>query len=81
MISILGNLYNKYMIKYIALLGSMDTKATEIEFLRSIIEDEGGKPLVVDTGVLGQPKGRVDITREQVAEAAGTAIPCQGNFR
>lgn len=60
--------------KRIVILGSLDTKGAEVEFLRRAVRAEGGEPLVVDTGVLGQPTTEADITRHQVAEAAGTTI-------
>jgi len=62
------------MARYVAILGSLDTKGNEVAFLRDIIRAEGGEPLVVDTGVLGEPAIPTDVLREQVAEAAGTSI-------
>ncbi|MBC7224676.1 MAG: Tm-1-like ATP-binding domain-containing protein, partial [Anaerolineae bacterium] len=58
----------------IIILGSLDTKGAEVEFLRQAVRAEGGEPLVVDTGVLGEPTTEADVTRHQVAEAAGTTI-------
>lgn len=62
------------MARYVVLLGSLDTKSEEVAFLRDVIREEGGEPFVVDTGVLGKPAIAADVSRDQVAEAAGTTI-------
>jgi uncharacterized protein (UPF0261 family) len=61
-------------MKYIFLLGSLDTKGAEIEFLRARVLAEGGHPLVIDTGVLGRPTIACDIDRETVARAGGSSL-------
>lgn len=58
----------------IVVMGALDTKGAEIAFVKAQIEAHGKRVLVVDTGVLGEPTFAADITREQVAEAAGTTI-------
>ena len=63
------------MAKYIVILGSLDTKGEEVDFLRRIIAVEGGLPFVIDTGVLNSPTTAADVTRNQVAEAADSSIP------
>jgi len=63
------------LAKHIVILGSLDTKGEEVDFLRQIIAAEGGLPFVVDTGVLNSPTTAADVTRNQVAEAAGSSIP------
>jgi len=60
--------------KYVAILGTLDTKGAEVEFLRQRVRAEGGEPLVVDTGVLGSPSVSPDIDRYRVAEAGGSSI-------
>ncbi|MFN2292551.1 MAG: Tm-1-like ATP-binding domain-containing protein [Anaerolineae bacterium] len=60
--------------RYVAILGSLDTKGQEIEFLRGRVRAEGGEPLVVDTGVLDSPTIPADIDRHRVVAAAGTSI-------
>ena len=60
--------------KYVVILGTLDTKGAEIEFLRRTVRAEGGEPLVVDTGVLGEPTVEPDVTRHQVVDAAGSSI-------
>ena len=62
------------MTRYIAILGTLDTKGAEVDFLRQVVRAEGGEPLVIDTGVLDEPTAEADVTRHQVAEAAGSSI-------
>jgi uncharacterized protein (UPF0261 family) len=62
------------MEKHIFILGTLDTKGLEIDYLRGVVSAEGGAPLVVDTGVLGEPSCPPDITREEVAQAANSSI-------
>ncbi len=62
------------MPRYVAILGTLDTKGAEIAFLRRTVRAEGGEPLVVDTGVLGEATVETDVTRHQVAEAADSSI-------
>jgi uncharacterized protein (UPF0261 family) len=60
--------------KYILILGSLDTKGHEVDFLRRRILDEGAKPLVIDTGVLDGPTVAADVDRQTVATAGGSSI-------
>jgi len=62
------------MVKYVAILGTLDTKGAEVDFLRQVVSAEGGAPLVVDTGVLGESTIEADVTRHQVAETAESSI-------
>ena len=55
----------------VVLLGTLDTKGEEYDFLRRRVREEGVDVLLVDTGVLGAPLAEPDISREEVAEAAG----------
>ena len=56
----------------IALIGTLDTKGAEIEYVRKRIRALGGEPIVIDSGILGSASGAMaDVTREQVAAAAG----------
>jgi len=66
----------------VAILGSLDTKGVEIDYLRQAVRAQGGEPLVIDTGVLGEPAVAADVTRHEVAAAAGSSIVelvCQGD--
>jgi uncharacterized protein (UPF0261 family) len=60
--------------KTVAILGTLDTKGEEFQFLRRRIEAEGLAALVVDAGVLGEPFFMADIRREEVAHAAGREL-------
>jgi len=55
----------------VVLLGTLDTKGEEYDFLRRKVREEGVIVLLVDTGVLGAPLAEPDISRQEVAEAAG----------
>jgi uncharacterized protein (UPF0261 family) len=60
--------------KAIAVLATLDTKGREAQFMREQIEALGDHALVIDTGVMGTPATRADITRAQVADAGGTSL-------
>jgi uncharacterized protein (UPF0261 family) len=55
----------------VVLLGTLDTKGEEYDFLRRRVREEGVDVILVDTGVLGVPLAEPDVSREEVAEAAG----------
>lgn len=58
----------------IVVLGALDTKGLEVQFLAAQIEQRGHYALVVDTGVMGEPAFTPAVTRRQVADAAGTTL-------
>lgn len=58
----------------IVLLGTLDTKGKEYEFVKNRILAEGCKVIVVDVGIMGTPQIEADITRAQVAQAAGIEL-------
>jgi len=60
--------------KRIVVLATLDTKGIEANYLREKIEQMGHTAVVVDSGVIGTPATSADVTREQVAEAGGTAL-------
>lgn len=62
------------MGKTIAILGALDTKGEEFEFLISEIEKRGCKVFVINVGVLGSPPFAPDISSEEVAEAGGAQL-------
>ncbi len=62
------------MVKTIALLGAFDTKGSEYKFVRDCILHRGHKTLLIDVGVLGEPKLAPDVSSREVAEAAGAVI-------
>ena len=55
--------------KTIVVLATLDTKGPEARYVCDQIEKFGNKALLVDTGVVGTPMAKADITREEVAEA------------
>ena len=55
----------------IAVLGTMDTKGEEHAFVASLLRQRGHQVLVIDTGTLDAPRLKPDITRLDVAAAAG----------
>ena len=58
----------------VALVGTLDTKGHEYGFVRDHLRALGTDVLVIDTGVLDHPLIDADITRQQVAEAAGADL-------
>lgn len=59
---------------WVLLIGTLDTKGAEIAFLRDRLEGQGVNTLVIDVGVQGVPSIHTDMTRDVVAEAAGTTL-------
>jgi uncharacterized protein (UPF0261 family) len=55
----------------IALIGTLDTKADEIAYVRDRLVDLGAKPVVIDSGILGEPGITADVSRDEVAREAG----------
>lgn len=56
----------------IAVIGTLDTKGSEIAYVARAVGRFGGVPTIIDSGIRGQPLGcRADITREEVARAGG----------
>jgi len=55
----------------IALVGTLDTKGAEIAYVRDRLLELGTRPVVIDSGILGEPGCSADVTREEVAKAGG----------
>ena len=55
----------------IAILGTLDTKGGEHAFVADLIKERGHKVLVIDVGTLGKPQLKPDVTRIEIAAAAG----------
>ena len=55
----------------IAILGTMDTKGQEHAFVAEQIQKRGHKCLVIDVGILEEAQLKPDVTRYDVAQAAG----------
>ncbi|MFM7334041.1 MAG: Tm-1-like ATP-binding domain-containing protein, partial [Tabrizicola sp.] len=62
------------MTKTILVIGTFDTKADELAYLIGRITAQCGKVLAMDVSILGEAKTLVDVTKHQVAAAAGTTI-------
>lgn len=58
----------------VVLLGTLDTKGIEYDYLRKRVEAEGCEVLLIDAGVRGEPLARPDIPREQVAATVGAEV-------
>ena len=60
---------------WIALIGTLDTKSAEIAYVRDRLRALGTRPIVIDTGILGEPAGIVpDVSHAEVAAAAGDEL-------
>ncbi|MGI9239915.1 MAG: Tm-1-like ATP-binding domain-containing protein [Verrucomicrobiales bacterium] len=59
----------------IAVIGTLDSKGHEHQFLADQIRALGHTPLLVDVGTLAEPQVAPDISRDQVLEAAGMELP------
>lgn len=62
------------MTPTILLIGTCDTKADEILFLRQVMEGQGARVEIMDVGVLGKPRFQPEHPNDAVAAAAGTTI-------
>lgn len=59
----------------VLLIGTLDTKGDEIAFVAGELASMGCRPVVLDSGVLGEPGwAGADVPREAVAEAADTTL-------
>lgn len=55
----------------VALIGALDTKGSEFKFLKEQIQARGHHTLVIDVGILEEPPFVPDVSRTEVARAAG----------
>ncbi len=62
------------MAKTIALLGTLDTKGREFDYIKQIIEKRGHKTILIDAGVMGPTMIPPDIPQEEVALKGGSTI-------
>jgi len=66
----------------ILIIGTVDTKSDEINFMYNCIKNLDSKPLIMDVSVLGETGIKVDFSKHDVAKAAKTtneAIIALGN--
>jgi uncharacterized protein (UPF0261 family) len=52
----------------------MDTKGVEHGFVADVIRQRGHKTLIIDVGTLGDPQLKPDVTRDEIASAAGVDL-------
>jgi len=57
--------------KTVAIVGTLDTKGQEFNFLKEQIEAHGVATLVIDVGILGKPVFTPDVSAAEVAKTAG----------
>ncbi len=62
------------MSKTIVIIGTLDTKGPETRFARDLVVKRGQNPLVIDCGMMGDVPFKPEITRDEVADAAGTDL-------
>jgi uncharacterized protein (UPF0261 family) len=62
------------MTPCILVAGTWDTKDAELGYMRDVIVAQGGRVLTMDVSVLGEPSTPTDMSKHQVAEAAGSSI-------
>jgi uncharacterized protein (UPF0261 family) len=58
----------------VLVISTLDTKGAETLYLRNRLQSAGLAPLVMDLSMGGEAAWRADVTAEQVAEAAGSAL-------
>ena len=58
----------------ILVIGTADTKAAELLYLKERIDSQGAQATIMDVGVLGQPSFTPDIPNHAVAQAAGATL-------
>jgi uncharacterized protein (UPF0261 family) len=56
------------------LIGTLDTKGEELEFVRERLRLAGVDAVLADVGTLEPPRARPDITREEVSAEAGVDV-------
>lgn len=60
--------------KTILIVGTWDTKDDELGYMADRIRAQGGGVLTMDVSVLGDPSKPCDVSKHEVAEAAGSSI-------
>ena len=57
----------------VVLLGTLDTKGKEYDYLRARLREQGVDVVLVDAGVF-EPLAEADVTQDEVAAAAGADL-------
>lgn len=58
----------------VALVGTLDTKGQEYAFVKECIKETGVDVIVIDTGILGEPPFKPEISAEMVVRVTGKSI-------
>jgi len=58
----------------VAIVGTLDTKGEEFRYLKEQIEATGVPTVVINTGIVGEPRFAPDVSAGEVAAAAGTTL-------
>ncbi len=58
----------------VVLVGTLDTKGREYAFLAERLREREVDVLLVDAGIVGEPLTQPDVTRQEVAQAAGADV-------
>jgi uncharacterized protein (UPF0261 family) len=58
----------------VVLLGTLDTKGVEYEYLRQQVQVSGCDVILIDAGIKGKPLVKPDVTRDEVAKAVGADV-------
>ena len=58
----------------VVLVGTLDTKGKEYDFLRDRVREHDVDVILVDCGIMGEPLAVPDISREEVAAATGADL-------
>jgi uncharacterized protein (UPF0261 family) len=62
------------MARTVLLIGTLDTKGAEFQYVRDLIRGHGLGTLVLDAGVLADPSFTPDVSAGEVAAAAGASL-------
>jgi uncharacterized protein (UPF0261 family) len=58
----------------VVLLGTLDTKGIEYDYLRKRVQENGCEVILIDAGSQGDPLARPDITHDEVARTMGAEV-------
>jgi uncharacterized protein (UPF0261 family) len=62
------------MRKTVVLVGTLDTKGVEYAFLRDRVREHDVDVILVDAGIMGEPLADPEVSRQEVAAAAGADV-------
>ena len=62
------------MAKTVGIVGTLDTKGMEFQFIKEQIEASGTATCVVNTGIMGEPHFAPDVSADEVAAAADASL-------